>query len=472
MNAPKSCLTTNREPYELTWINKKKEQVKITRVPKEEAVRFLGIWISLTLEWEKQRNVLLGAVIPSLYKLRNRKEFDLQQKVTIINLLIIPLIRFYMQFVVFDKETINTINESIKITLNISSNNNLDTNILRFCMPKELGGLNLNFLEDIQKVAYATNILNLGINFNHEYPRKAIIERKKSKESLFNEGKENKMKGMIENLRDIIVPLCFTTEGWNLPLEERQYLYEGIEQERLELSKWKITKNKEEEELLNDTEYDIIGTDGSYDEKSTDMKVGSAIVTNNINNKHWQSRFTNTNLGAELEAILVAISTYDDTRNIIIATDSLNSINLIKKKNWKSKEKYNSEEYPIIENIQHNIKKREEKGFKVVFEHVRSHQDSKKSEKDIKKIEKRKEEMDKKYENSAEIFKEINILADEEANKGRKTQLQPINELTKGMPMIVLKKLNENKFITGNFKGIIKNILKQRRIRIQKQNRR
>lgn len=82
---------------------------------------------------------------------------------------------------------------------------------------------------------------------------------------------------------------------------------------------------------------------------------------------------------------------------------------------------------------------REKLGYKVVLEHVRSDQDTNKSEKISKKFINGKKK-DKKYENMFETFREINKIADEEANKARNTKLQPIKELTKGMPMVVLRK--------------------------------
>jgi len=63
--------------------------------------------------------------------------------------------------------------------------------------------------------------------------------------------------------------------------------------------------------------------------------------------------------------------------NLVIATDSVNSINLIHKDKWTYKDKLSSEEYPIIANIRHVLNQRTEAAAITNIEYIPAHQDTK-----------------------------------------------------------------------------------------------
>lgn len=114
------------------------------------------------------------------------------------------------------------------------------------------------------------------------------------------------------------------------------------------------------------------------------------------------------------------LTTLPINANFIIATDCLNGIKLINKDDWSHKEKYSSEEYPLILNIQHAMIKREEycskfnKSTKMI--HVYTHQDE--GNKDEKR--KEKEEVSNKEAGFAKLCERVNVGADKLAKEGAK----------------------------------------------------
>lgn len=92
--------------YNIYIRDKNHNLVKIPYYKKSESYKYLGVWINLDLNWEKQQNVLSSTInkyITYLYK----KCFNATQTIEIVNLVIFLTVTYRMNFAYFDKTLTN-----------------------------------------------------------------------------------------------------------------------------------------------------------------------------------------------------------------------------------------------------------------------------------------------------------------------------------------------------------------------------
>jgi hypothetical protein len=273
-----------------------------------------------------------------------------------------------MQFIHFPKQVIDKLQNTITTLLNTSNNVQFDLKIERYQLPKEYGGMELKSLHDLQSEAFISSFLNQGINFPAMYPKSLILNRYSNyKKNPQNDG--NKENNSIQEIENLLKDRDLKTDGWQDNMEKREFQYKLTNKIYYEDMTYEYISK-----VILEDQFIIAATDGSFTETIVGNKVGSAICYGK-NTEKWRTSLSDNNLGAELESICRLVAEAPINKNLLIATDSLNSIILIKKKSiWKHKEKYTNNVYHIVSNIKHIIEERKSVGIKTKFVHINSHQ--------------------------------------------------------------------------------------------------
>jgi rRNA maturation endonuclease Nob1 len=280
-----------------------------------------------------------------------------------------------------------------------------------------------------------------GINFPHQHPSK-LFEINYQSNVMYNHPYNS-----INSLNKYLSKIGLKTDGWLEPEGNRKYLLDNnISEEKIAEISNTFNKINPKYTFIDNKPYFIVGTDGSLFE---DGKAGIGIsfgpdITANIG---LRTECTDTSLGAELEAILRAIYVTPSIHNLLIITDSLNSIKILSGKIDNKVRRM--EEYPIICNILYLIDNRV---GDVKFEHIYSHQDNKNNT----NITNRNNEIIEKYDkNNLKYFISLNILADINAKVGASSICRDIKKPTIGFPKVYLVKDEKNKQLFTGTKKIL-----------------
>src|ERR1700753_2379688 len=94
----------NRDIYDLYIRDKEGNRVKIPIYSKTESYKYLGLWINLELNWEKQQHMsekTINRYISFLYQ----KCFNASQTIEILNLVVFPAITYRMNFLLADMQS-------------------------------------------------------------------------------------------------------------------------------------------------------------------------------------------------------------------------------------------------------------------------------------------------------------------------------------------------------------------------------
>lgn len=460
INTDKSVYTCNLPTVaDIEW-EFKGSKSNLKKTVGTEANRFLGVWITLDLNWDVQYGKAVNNLKMNLSKLGDIN-FSIGQRITILNSIIFPYIRYGMSYVNYSNDQINEMEKLVNFQFNSKLGINLNVSKERYFGHNRDGGMGLISLKDMQKISYLTSILNRGVNFDSVYPRVLFgenylvrVEKSSRQQSLYILNN-----GSIENMYDLASSIGYTLAGWTEPMDQREYDYKLGEDED-EQEKEDYIKRIKAEKIKK---YTLIGTDGSF---TDDGKAGCGVsfhTTIEEGKLFWRTTLCQTGLGAELEAILYAITYVPEKLDILIASDSLNSINLIKKTHYSNRERNSLEEYPIVENIKAVIEKR---SGEVLIEYVPAHQGEDSTKHKIDKINERNAQINIDYGwRAAEKFMFVNKEADRVADKGTKNIrdcFQP-GSVEKGFPEIYL--IDPEGFpIGGNYKGLLKKILNLKNI--------
>lgn len=267
--------------------------------------------------------------------------------------------------------------------------------------------------------------------------------------------KGDEFKPFITTFEDLLGRMGLKTLGWDTL--ELDYCYKFSETTTLATE---LVLDRCERILYDGDWYRVIGTDGSWKEVEGEIEVGSSFSYGNSFNS-WRTVLSNTNQGAELEAICNAISKFPLGSKIMIFTDSDNSLKLINEgKEWKYRDKYKSDCYHIIDNINYLTKLNKQAGGKIHYCHVYSHQEKKLSDPKMRdKVIAKNEEIALEYgEDVLKMAIDLNILADKGAEEGRRLERGRRDQrIFKGMAKVIL--VNKEDESLPKF-GVAKTLLK------------
>lgn len=165
INAAKSRYTYNNtkgtEYNTLTF-----EGQKIKKLSRNEHYKYLGIMINLTLDWDKQKEVLEKSFIRHMNMLKG-KRITAEQKINIINIIANAKIAYRMQVVDFDPEWIAKLdNAAMEVArLAIGLPGNTDKEVI--WGERKYGGRGLQNLGDLQKAININTTLTHLLNTNN-----------------------------------------------------------------------------------------------------------------------------------------------------------------------------------------------------------------------------------------------------------------------------------------------------------------
>lgn len=451
INLEKTKYTTNSEreySTPLSWRGS-----PLATINKNDAFKYLGLWISLDLAWDNLQKKLISNLAMNLNKLKS-KRFNTMQRISLINSIAIPYIRYSMNFVKLPEEFVSTLDSMISTHLNCFLGVQYNLKKERYYGDHKDGLLGLLSLKDVQIQAFTSSILNRGINFNSQFP-KQILKLNKDLIDTYLQWSNSPFPftDSTHELELILNKLNLETIGWDDIIGTRTY------KSRLDTNVATKVPNLESNELTKiNFEYDdyiLVGTDGSKTEEGTGC--GYSFGGKPIYDHSSRASYADTNLSAELESIVLAITSVPSNTNILIASDSLVSINLINSLSFSNKQRNGLQEYPIVALIQHLIKSRE---GKTLIEYVPAHQGEKSRKHKIDDITKRNNEIDSKYGINTHLqFKRVNQVADYRAGLGTHMPLRTYDSIPKGYPEICVRPINRAFPRGGDIKGLIKSIL-------------
>lgn len=174
----KTVYTHNEDgDYSLEYIDFRGNQVVIPFLSSHEHYPYLGIWISLTLDWSKQTEMLRKSMWRHIDLIKDRA-ITTEQKITMTNMLLIPHMAYRMTVATIDAKKIREWNRTIgKVINNSMGLVNWLAGWNTLYLDQEQGGLGLISLEDTQIINIVAGTLSFGANGTDELAQETTIDR-------------------------------------------------------------------------------------------------------------------------------------------------------------------------------------------------------------------------------------------------------------------------------------------------------
>jgi hypothetical protein len=112
LNVNKCMYTTNNIPKAINWNNNDGNKIPIPICKGNQTDKYLGLLISLDLNWNDQMNSIRRNLNLNLTKIKENR-FTFTQRISIINKLIIPYMRYSMSFVKYRKEFLEELDKQL-----------------------------------------------------------------------------------------------------------------------------------------------------------------------------------------------------------------------------------------------------------------------------------------------------------------------------------------------------------------------
>jgi len=394
-HGPNKTVHTTDEPNpgRLTLDNR-----MIHLLPPNECYKYLGIWMSLTEDWNYQAKKIDEKIDKILYGIHHRfLTFD--QRIIIINRILIAAIAYRMQVINFPKTTIREWKAKIyKHLANKTSSIKFPQEVL--FLPENKGGFGLIDLQHLQTIQLTIGNLNYNLNSQNKWSRLTARTLKEgTPEPMKYKDPLHKINVQLARIDKDKNPL--TLEYWmdsiNLRKSCRRTTLmektienminpEGELLPRIDLIKL-LPENKHavrqrypeiqqvlcvpgsrkiRPEVLIETGLFVIPqeevnqveiwTDGSYD--------GNERAISGVLTEHMQittkTRGHASSFNAELEAIRLALKAYRETTIVRIYTDNMACVQLIRQLSSHPKINIRKTKYPITtREIQSYIQERQ-----------------------------------------------------------------------------------------------------------------
>ena len=133
-----------------------------------ESYKYLGLWINLDLNWEKQTQITNGMYakyLSSLYK----KCFTASQTAEILNLVVFPSITYRMNLIKYDNKAVSKWDQKARNLMGHKLRENQNIGCKHWYLPNNQYGYNLFKLADLQKICLSANFLSYAANFIDTY---------------------------------------------------------------------------------------------------------------------------------------------------------------------------------------------------------------------------------------------------------------------------------------------------------------
>jgi hypothetical protein len=130
----------------------------------DESYKYLGLWINLDLDWEKQTrisNAMYSKYICYLYK----KCFTASQTAEILNLVVFPAITYRMNLINYPGKTIQKWDQKARSLMAYKLHESQFIGCKQWYLTNNQYGYNLFKLADLQKICLPANFLSYSANF-------------------------------------------------------------------------------------------------------------------------------------------------------------------------------------------------------------------------------------------------------------------------------------------------------------------
>jgi len=166
----------NPTRQDLNYTDFNGNRINIPFLEPDECYPYLGVWISLTLNWNKQIEMINKTIWKYIGIIRDRA-ITTEQKITIINTILIPHVAYRMLIVSIDTKKLRQWDNAIAKAINNSMGliNWLAGRETLYLDPHQ-GGLGLIALTDTQIISTTEGILSFGINSTDNLARETTIE--------------------------------------------------------------------------------------------------------------------------------------------------------------------------------------------------------------------------------------------------------------------------------------------------------
>ena len=364
-NPSKTVFSTNIPGIHNIKLHQQNTEFNIPLISTDTSYKYLGIWINLDMNWNKQMNQIQATVSKFINHL-NYRCYSTKHIVSIINKVLSPSITYRSAIISFPYEFLNNINWRIGNLLYRKLHLPGWNSPSHIQSSEELGGFGV---VDMVAIAYAqqTRVLNQLMNSADDYIKPVINRCLKINNSyadkIFNTALTQTEAEIVENI---------AISNSSITQNILQKLVQPItnSQEEFDIENYKhIIPNQKPINNSNDTFIQEVWIDGSKTDKDISIAVfyNPSNVNNTtfrINNAPYKSSYL-----AELLALLYTLRSNPINKNLCIYSDSKSIITAIDNKKSKSK----SIHADVLEEVKYYLYKRETQKSITKLLHVYSH---------------------------------------------------------------------------------------------------
>jgi hypothetical protein len=307
----------------------------------------LGVTLNINLDFNEQKEDSINK-IQRYISIIDSPIFNTKHKVEIINKIILPKITYPMQFIEYDKNTLENIDKIISRQL--SKKSSMQSNL----KPTSLQlWLKVKSSKQLFNTNFCNTFINHGLNKNSQYPKVSLIQRNKDLDP-FDENKYNSIGTLKKILSDNKLQI--------IPKSNKNT-------ETINYRPWFIDRQIHKL-FIKDSDHNIwlvAASDGS----AKGDKVSTTINYNpyGIGQKQLIP-YNNSSFNAELLGITTILAEAPE-KNLLIITDCMNTIDLKNESNNYETHNLNKNktsiqlDYPLINHANFLVDKRRDKNFRI-----------------------------------------------------------------------------------------------------------
>lgn len=166
------------QPFTLHYKRKERKSgetsfIEVPHLEEHEAYRYLGVWITADLNWTKQKEMITKMIAMNLEYLKWRA-ITPEQKVTIINMVLIPAIEYRLQAIRFEDKTLQGWDRWIGRAICRMYGLHHNDGYLMAYFPAKKGGLGLRKIQNLQTINLTSTVITFGLNGKDNDTRRVI----------------------------------------------------------------------------------------------------------------------------------------------------------------------------------------------------------------------------------------------------------------------------------------------------------
>ena len=343
--SPTKCVfTSNRknENFKLIY-----NQTEIPFIEKNISFKYLGYLINLELNWNDLNKFLESKIKNILKKIEKKFYLNSNSIILFINQVIISILDYRFNNVMFDKQFFKIINDLIFQTLSKTTKirNKIGRNF--YCVFRKLNNIQIQNIK--------TYLINFQRIISNDLPISKFLINKNYKNE---ENKKKEEKIFIYDAKNGIPPLEKILNSLELKIYKPK---------KIQIKQKFLNEIKDKKEIK-------IFTDGSLINDNDKIKKKSALFIPEEIEINFIPNCSNSSYGTEISAIEAALIITKNVEKVEIFTDSKSAIESIQNfDDYKISKKIKKEDRANLTRISKIIKERK---IKPIFHHVFSHLDN------------------------------------------------------------------------------------------------